>query len=303
MKLTALSAALIAALGMTAGCSTQNTMSQASRPAVAADAPAQYALGRYYQGQQRYELAIDAYRRALAANPAHAGAHNGLGASLLLAGRNDKAIEQFKAGLKHQPGSAALWNNLGYAYALNGEKGLAEMAYKQSLDLDPTDLKTNTNLAVVQQAAPAPVAAAQTPMPVQPAQTAAVETRTIPVYPAQPSASAPAAAATPAQAEAQPIMASLAMAKAVILQTSSAPDPAENPAAAVEPTVKLQPSTELATAPVAAPAVTVAEVAPRVYEMNLRDTNTPAVVCMTATTQIPSRTRDRRTTHPHRMDA
>lgn len=299
MKLTALSVALIAALGMTAGCSTQNTMGQASRPAVSADAPAQYALGRYYQGQQRYELAIEAYRRALAANPAHAGAHNGLGASLLLAGRNAEAIDQFKAGLKQQPGSAALWNNLGYAYALSGENGLAEMAYKQSLNLDPTDIKTSTNLAVVQQAVAAPVAAAQTPTQVRPVQAAAVEeVLTVPVYPAQPGpATAPTAEAAPAQAAAEPIMVSLPMTKAAVVQTSAAPVAADEPEPS-EPTVKLQPSTVLTAAPVAAPAVKLVEVAPRVYEMSLRDTNAtaiaaaqskPAPIAGTANISVPLR--------------
>lgn len=315
MKLTALSIALIAALGMTAGCSTQNTLSQTSRPAAtAADAQAQYALGRYYQGQQRYELAIEAYRRALAANPAHTGAHNGLGASLLLAGRNAEAIDQFKSGLRHEPGSAPLWNNLGYAYALSGEHGLAEMAYKQSLNLDPTDLKTHTNLAVVQQAIQVPAAVAQVPAQPQAAQTAAVETRTVPVHPgqsstpiapaaatapiqattapAQPEATqtaivetrtvpvypsqaiAPAAETVAVQAASAPIMTSLSITRPAIVQSVAAP--AADKPASVEPVVKLQPSTGLASAPIAAPAVKVVEVAPRVYEMKLRDTNAVA---------------------------
>lgn len=289
MKLTALSLALVAALGMSAGCSTQTSMSQSQARPAATSADAQYALGRYYQGQQRYELAIDAYRRALDANPAHAGAHNGLGASLLLAGRGAEAIEQFKAGLRHQPASAALWNNLGYAYALNGENGLAEMAYKQSLKLDPTDYKTSTNLAAVQQAIQLAAAVAQAP--VKP-QAAAVETRVVAVYPGPAgAASAVAAEPAPAQPASEPVMASLSMAKVVVVQPAAAPISAAP--ISVEPAPRSQPEASPAAAPVAAPAVKVVEVAPRVYEMKLRDASAqaaaPAAVAGAAHLSVPLR--------------
>lgn len=292
MKLTALSLALVAALGMSAGCSTQTSMSQSQARPAAASADAQYALGRYYQGQQRYELAIDAYRRALDANPAHAGAHNGLGASLLLAGRGAEAIEQFKAGLRHQPASAALWNNLGYAYALNGESGLAEMAYKQSLKLDPTDYKTSTNLAAVQQAIQPAAAVAQAPVKSQATQAAPVETRVVAVYPSPASAaSAAVAEPAPAQPASEPVMASLSMAKVVAVQPATAP--ISTAPISAEPAPKSQPVAVPAAAPVAAPAVKVVEVAPRVYEMKLRDTNTqaaaPAAVAGAAHLSVPLR--------------
>ena len=259
MKLTALSLALIAALGMTAGCSTQGTFSQAPRQAIAAiDAQAQYAIGRFYQGQQRYEQAIDAYGRVLAANPGHVGAHNGLGASLLLAGRNAEAIEQFKAGLRHQPRSAALWNNLGYAYALNGENGLAEMAYKQSLELDPTDYKTSTNLAAVRQSLARTASAA-------PARTETEEVAAVGVV----------AAAEPARGGAADIAAPVEAAPAAITEaaepvpTAAMQEKAATPDGQATPAMQLQPSTELA-ATSAAP-VQIVKVAPRVYEVNLSD--------------------------------
>ncbi len=238
MKFTALSAALIAALGMSAGCSTQGTLGQAPHPAIsAADAQTHYAIGRFYQGQQRYEQAVDAYRKALAAYPAHVGAHNGLGASLLLAGRNAEAIEQFKAGLHYQPRSAALWNNLGYAYALNGENGLAEIAYGQSLELDPTDYKTGTNLAAVRQSLATASAAAE---------------------PARDGADI----AAPAEAAPAVLTAETETARTATPQGKVAiPDGQATPA------VQLQPGPELA-ATTAAP-VQVVKVAPRVYEVNL----------------------------------
>lgn len=274
MKLTALSIALVAALGMTAGCSTQTTMSQASRPgSTLADAEAQYALGRYYQGQQRYELAIDSYRRALAAYPTHIGAYNGLGASLLLSGHAAEAIEQFKAGLQHQPRSAALWNNLGYAYALSGENKLAEIAYRQSLDLDPTDYKTNTNLAMVQQGSPQAAAEPVVNAPV-------ATTASAPVTPPQSApVQQPVAAQSVAVAAAAPVMAAKPSAE------PAKPVPAEPASPAMSP----QPIAEAAEATMPATMVQVAKVAPRVYELNLADTRiatAPAVA--TAPASMPA---------------
>lgn len=310
MKLTALSIALVAAIGMSAGCSTQ-TVSHASKPtAMSTDAEAQYALGRYYQGQQRYELAIAAYRLALATNPAHAGAHNGLGASLLLSGKNAEAVEQFKAGLSHDPRSAALWNNLGYAYALSGEKQLAEIAYKNSLDIDPGDTKTNTNLAMVKQpesearpvaetttlaAKPEAAPAIETPRnevtqatPVVVAQ--AGGTSAEPVHPtlseatpvAPPSTPAPLAAVVPNEPAAQD------HAAPVLAEKPSAVQPVIAQPTTAAPAVKLQPSLVLAGAGAATEAntVQVEKVAPRVYEVNLAEKAAP-VVAGAATTRIP----------------
>jgi Flp pilus assembly protein TadD len=304
MKPTILSIALVAALGMTAGCSTQSTFSQTSRPTVSlTDAEAQYALGRYYQGQERYEQAIAFYRRALAANPAHAGAHNGLGASLLLAGRHAEAIEQFKAGLQHQPRSAALWNNLGYAYALSGENKLAEIAYKQSLDLDPTDYKTNTNLAKVQQslgnAEPAPAAMAASAQP-DAAQSSA---------PAVPAMAAAGEQPAPAPAKAAVVAGTTEPSPAVAPQTTtlpaSAPQEKVAPVAAAQPTpaipaAKPEPSAEPAGTgfATAATLVEVAQVAPRIFELNLAERSaapvatvipTPAPVVAATRISVPLR--------------
>lgn len=274
MKLTALSIALVAALGMTAGCSTQSPQNQASRPGASlTEAHSQYSLGRFYQGQERYDLAIEAYRRALAADPAHVSAYNGLGASLLLSGRNAEAIEQFKAGLQIQPRSAALWNNLGYAYALSGENKLAEVAYKQSLDLDPTDYKTNTNLAVVQQSAPpatpAPAASTLASAQPEPAQTSAAPIHAAPANTTQVASAAVIEQAPVAPLATTPASAPIDTAPAGAAQTASAVPAQATPA---EAGMQLQPSTELAKAYQAPAAVQVVEVAPRVYELDLPDT-------------------------------
>ncbi len=46
-----------------------------------------YQQGRYYQGQQRYEQAATAYRKALVADPSFIEARNGLGVIYAMQGR------------------------------------------------------------------------------------------------------------------------------------------------------------------------------------------------------------------------
>lgn len=250
MKLTALSIALIAALGMTSGCSTQGSKQSLTATPMTVDAEAQYALGRYYQGQQRYELAIEAYRKALSANPAHVSAHNGLGASLLLVGQNTQAIEQFKTGLVHQPRSAALWNNLGYAYMLTGESKLAEIALRQALDLDPADTKTSTNLAAAQERPIQPLATE----PATPVLASAVPEQTS--APARTESTPVQAQAAPAKVKAAPSVAAVPGLDRVL--------PAPGAMAATE-----QPAAVVVQAPAS---VQVVEIAPRVYELNMPET-------------------------------
>jgi Flp pilus assembly protein TadD len=313
MKLSVLSIALVAAFGLTTGCSTQNAKQSAAGMAVAADAEAQYALGRYYQGQQRYTQAIEAYRKALAANPAHVSAHNGLGASLLLAGQNALAIEQFKTGLQHQPRSAALWNNLGYAYSLSGENRLAEFALKQALDLDPADTKTNSNLAMVRggasQSAPLPGAhatvAASQPDTAQREATSAVAPMSQTVAQTTPLA-APVVTVAPANTSpaqtvpvvAQPVVVSVSSSVAqttpvVVPIVAVAPantNPVQTVQVAVQPiessTVKLQPSAALSQVPASA-VVQIAQTAPRVYELSLPDTTVTSTTVATSSAAIP----------------
>lgn len=273
MKLTALSVALIAALGMTAGCSTQTGKQSSLAAPITANAEAQYALGRFYQGQQRYELAIEAYRKALLANPTHVSAHNGLGASLLLVGQNTQAIEQFKAGLIHQPRSAALWNNLGYAYMLSGESKLAEIALKQALDLDPADTKTTTNLAMAQEksaqpAAPPVVAMAAPPVIVMAA----------PPVIAMAAPTAIALTTTPVLAATAPL-AQVESAKTEQAKSATAPVVVAVGAIAQAAPVSAQ----------AAPAaVQVVEVAPRIFELNLPETTvTSTQLAFTSLAMLP----------------
>jgi hypothetical protein len=105
-----------------------------------------YQLGRYYQGQMRYELAASAYRKALAIDPNFAEAHNGLGVVYSMQGNQQQAVEEFNAAIALAPKGAHLYNNLGYAYLLQGQNDKAAAALEKAVGLEPDNQRAMTHL-------------------------------------------------------------------------------------------------------------------------------------------------------------
>ena len=96
-----------------------------------------YRLGRYYEGQARFEQAINAYREAIRRDPLMVEAYTALGTSLAAQQRYDEAIRQFQAAIVLAPNAAHLHNNLGYAYLLSGQTEQAVKALEEAQRLDP----------------------------------------------------------------------------------------------------------------------------------------------------------------------
>lgn len=107
-----------------------------------------YQVGRYYQGQKRYEQALAAYDRVLKADPAFAEARNGKGVIYARQGKYDQAIAEFTAALEHAPRAAHIHNNLGYAFYLKGQYENAAAAMEQAVVLDPSSRRTHNNLGL-----------------------------------------------------------------------------------------------------------------------------------------------------------
>ena len=107
---------------------------------------AMYQMGRYYQGQMRYDLAINAYRKALNADKHYADAYNGLGVVYWLQGRQAEAVIEFENAVRYAPVTARFQNNLGYAYYLQGRYDDAVAILEKSATLEPHNPQIRDNL-------------------------------------------------------------------------------------------------------------------------------------------------------------
>lgn len=107
-----------------------------------------YQIGRYYQGQNRYEQAIEAYQKALAIDNNFVEARNGLGVIFSRQGKYNEAIAAFKSAIQQAPKAAHLYSNMGYAYYLQGQYTASVTALVQATSLDPNNQHALNNLGM-----------------------------------------------------------------------------------------------------------------------------------------------------------
>jgi Tfp pilus assembly protein PilF len=107
-----------------------------------------YSLGRYYQGQNRLDLAAGAYRKALAIDPNFTEAHNGLGTIYALQGKYKQALAEFNSVIARTPDAAHIHNNIGYLNFLEGNYAEAVAAFTRATALDPANQKAWNNLGM-----------------------------------------------------------------------------------------------------------------------------------------------------------
>lgn len=112
-------------------------------------ADALYQLGRYYQARVNYVEAIAAYEKVLEADPGHVEAHNGLGVAHCLQDRHELALQYFRKAIGMAPLAAHLHNNLGYAHLVHGQQAEAVSAFERALLLEPQNRRARRNLAAV----------------------------------------------------------------------------------------------------------------------------------------------------------
>lgn len=142
---------------MTTSCATNKPMDKPAwniQPVykvnnVAVDNPnAQYQVGRYFQGQRRYEQAAQAYKKAIAADDGFVEAHNGLGVVYSMQGKYDEAVVEFVTAIGLAPKSSHLYNNLGHTFYLKGAYAEAVSVLEQAASLDPGNSHTMKNLGM-----------------------------------------------------------------------------------------------------------------------------------------------------------
>lgn len=107
-----------------------------------------YQIGRYYQGQNRYDMALAAYQKALAADDGFVEARNGMGVVYSRQGKYREAIAAFRAAIQQAPKAAHIYSNLGYAYYLQGQYAESVAALEQATTLDPANQRALNNLGL-----------------------------------------------------------------------------------------------------------------------------------------------------------
>jgi Tfp pilus assembly protein PilF len=105
-------------------------------------------LGRFYEAQDRPELAVDAYRKALALDATQVEAHSALGMIYASQQRLELARIEFAAAVALAPRSARLHNNLGYVLYLQGNPKAAIVAFERAAALDRDNPRTWNNLGL-----------------------------------------------------------------------------------------------------------------------------------------------------------
>lgn len=196
---------------------------------------AYYALGQYFDGSMAWDKAIDAYRKAVAADAGNIEAYGALGVALAQAGRLADAELTLRQAVALAPDLLRVRNNLGYVLLLAGKPDEAVVVLKSVVDRDGGNAIATANLnsamarstGAVMASSEAPRAAVSTvaaaPAHAEPAappanlrvgyaptvaaleeRVARVATAELPAAPATPPAPSPSAQAVVAAAQAVP---------------------------------------------------------------------------------------------------
>lgn len=107
---------------------------------------AYYTLGRYHDGSQAWDKAIDAYRKAIAADGGNVEAYNALGVALARCNRLGDAEATLRKAVGIDPGSAHVRSNLGFVLLLSGRPYEAVGELKAALALDGQNVTAQANL-------------------------------------------------------------------------------------------------------------------------------------------------------------
>jgi tetratricopeptide (TPR) repeat protein len=110
-----------------------------------------YLLGRYHDGGQAWHKSVEAYRKALAADPDHVDARNALGVALARLGLYGQAEVELRQALAAAPQRADLHSNLGYLLLLARRSEEAVAVLQTALRLEPRDSVAQVNLRLAQE--------------------------------------------------------------------------------------------------------------------------------------------------------
>ena len=108
---------------------------------------AYYTLGRYFDGSQAWDRAIDAYRKAIADDAHNVEAHNALGVALARSGDLALAETALRQAISIDPERAHVRNNLGYVLLLADRPLEAVAELREAVRRDDGNTTAMTNLS------------------------------------------------------------------------------------------------------------------------------------------------------------
>lgn len=103
-------------------------------------------LGQYFEGSGDWAKAIDAYRKAIAADAKNVEAYNALGVVLARSGRHADAEITLRQAVALAPDRAHILNNLGYVLLLAGKPEAAVVALRAAVERDAGNARATANL-------------------------------------------------------------------------------------------------------------------------------------------------------------
>ena len=150
--------AAAAALSAMAGCASQDPASSRAwriEPVMqirhsVQDSEAHYRTGRYFDGMESWDRAIEAYRKSVGADPQNIEARNALGVALARRGYYQPAEDTLRTALALDPTRAHVRSNLGYVLLLAGKDrdALPELQAAVAGDEDNEMARANLALAL-----------------------------------------------------------------------------------------------------------------------------------------------------------
>ncbi|MBC2705450.1 tetratricopeptide repeat protein [Desulfobacula sp.] len=114
------------------------------------NADSQYRLARHFQKQNRHEIAVEEFLKALKIDPTFYNAYNALGVSYDNLKQHDSAIDAYRAALKINPNLDYVYNNIGYSHLLKGDLEAAATAFETAVAMNAHHKIYQNNLALVQ---------------------------------------------------------------------------------------------------------------------------------------------------------